>query len=254
MTYLYFDESIRENGQFIIGCFVYSEQDVNNEISNAISNSGLQPGKDEYKSSAAMDNDPERIKLRDRISSILISKNICVVIIPSKDRAQLAIEALKALQYFIPANNLPEDIEVFFDQGIPLNKEAYELTRSVTRGRVNFDQDSKIIMGIQLADLGAHYLGTMLLETQGHISKTIKYEYNTTIEDIPLGSEFFSKLRYSIFKEKKLIIEKDIDNDPIKAMTVKTEGFGLYISPLCSEDLKEQALQVFSEWYMGCMH
>ncbi|MBS1115350.1 MAG: hypothetical protein H6Q94_1079 [Nitrospirae bacterium] len=43
MGYFYFDESMHSKGEFILGAFVYSPSDVNEEIEVAIKSCGLVP-------------------------------------------------------------------------------------------------------------------------------------------------------------------------------------------------------------------
>lgn len=71
MGYLYFDESIQEQGRFIVGAFVYSDQELSPSVDAAIAEVGLVPKVDEYKSNAKMQGNPQAQKLRAAIYGLL---------------------------------------------------------------------------------------------------------------------------------------------------------------------------------------
>lgn len=62
--FIYYDDSKHPNADFFMGAFIYSERDLNEEISQYISSIGLDPSKDEFKSRLRMDQSPEQKELR----------------------------------------------------------------------------------------------------------------------------------------------------------------------------------------------
>ena len=67
MANLYFDESIRDNGAFIIGAAVISGDDLCARIRTQWESMGLNPDDDEYKSSAIKTNNEVSVEQREYI-------------------------------------------------------------------------------------------------------------------------------------------------------------------------------------------
>jgi len=75
MSYLYFDESIRDSDQFIIGALISSNEDLTDRIRQQWTNMGLDPNADEYKSSAPRSRQttcgPQKLLIPSRTPGIL---------------------------------------------------------------------------------------------------------------------------------------------------------------------------------------
>lgn len=54
MSSFYFDESIHHQANFILGAFVYSDVDLDADVAEALEQSGLRPGIDEFKSGSSL--------------------------------------------------------------------------------------------------------------------------------------------------------------------------------------------------------
>ncbi|MGZ8930284.1 MAG: hypothetical protein ACXW0O_04790 [Methylosarcina sp.] len=89
MANLYFDESIRENGAFIIGALVISEDDLSSRIRKQWEGMGLNPDDDEYKSSSIKVNNDVSVKQREFVRYLLHSSKLALVVLPNDDRKQL---------------------------------------------------------------------------------------------------------------------------------------------------------------------
>ena len=237
---------------------MYSEVDLNEEIKQIIISHGFDPESFEFKSSTNYSKEPEKIRVRDSLK-LLMQRNyqLGIVIIPREYRKQLGTECLKALKQFISLNNgINKPISIYFDEGMFQSvSKASELI-----GNLNFEdcefhleQDSKIIRGIQLADLCAHICARQFKDSLGLITKKVKagpdsgYDPNSIIE---LGFEMWATLRYSFFKQTTKIA----NDDPIEEATLDVEPFGLYISTLCSEELNAKIKTAFGRVYLGCIH
>ncbi|UGX86174.1 DUF3800 domain-containing protein [Phyllobacterium meliloti] len=161
MGYFYFDESIHETAGFIVGAFVYSEIDLTPLVLDAIETAGLRPKLDEYKSSLPMSKNSQQRELRSRMAKLLqLHVRTALVVIPSAERARLGSAAIACLAKVLGANSLLDSQhKVYFDEGINLTR----LERASFGNCIIKDQcDSKEVGGIQVADLAAHYLATML--------------------------------------------------------------------------------------------
>lgn len=102
MGYFYFDESIHQRGGFIVGAFVFSEVDLSLDIASTLNSLGFIPGRDEFKNSASMQNNPRSQELRNRLKRLLQSTKVGLVVVPSERRDLLGHEALIGLKKFSP--------------------------------------------------------------------------------------------------------------------------------------------------------
>lgn len=259
MGYFYFDETIQERGGFIIGAFVYAPNDMTPAVYSALNHVGLRPGFDEFKSGSRMDWNPNQAKLRDQLSNILMHTSVGVVVLPVSERASLGREAMDGLQKILRTNGLDQQPhKVFLDEGITIDSHTQQ---SFLEGvgalcELHSSQDSKLIGGIQLADLVAHSLGGMLLEQLGLIAKKVRAGagsgYDPDLE-IEIGFELWASLRYQFFKALQPK-PGPIPDDPIGEIIFDVENYGLHISEKCSPSLRDAALQRFGDCYLGCIH
>jgi len=257
--YFYFDETIQERGGFIIGAFVYAPDDKTPDVYSAISHVGLRPGFDEFKSGSRMDRNPHQAKLRGELSNILMNTSVGVIVLPVSERALLGREAIIGLQKILHANGLDQQPHrIFFDEGITVDSQTHKTFLEGTGSlcELHPSQDSKLVGGMQLADLVAHSLGGMLLEQLGLISKKVRVGegsgYDPDLE-IELGFELWASLRYQFFKAPQPK-PGPIPDDPVGEMIFDVENYGLHISEKCCPSLREAAIQRFGDCYLGCIH
>jgi hypothetical protein len=257
MGYCYFDETIRQNAGFIVGAWVYSNSYLTPDVFSALNEAGLQPGVDEFKSGARMTHNPAQAKARSLFFGILSQVRVGTVVMPSDDRASLGAEALIGLAMFLTANGLNGVAHsVFIDGGIPVAQTLIDgfCAQIGSPYDVRVQQESKLLGGIQIADLVAHTMGIMLLERQGHLKKVVKaspgsgYHPN---EEFQLGFELWSSLRCSLFKAEMPIPRGE---DLLGNLEYLVEGYGLHISRSSGETLRASAIDRFGRCYMGCIH
>ncbi|MER8577737.1 DUF3800 domain-containing protein [Mesorhizobium sp. M1423] len=262
MGYFYFDESIHDDRKiladlkFILGAFVYSEIDLGPLVFEAITKVGLEPEVDEYKSSSTKINDPKQVELRDRLGSILRrNARLGIVIAPASERRNLGSVAMNGLEKFIKMNNLTsQSHRVFFDQEITVGRKIH--ADFIRQCDVCTDQDSKLCAGIQIADFASHYMATMLKEELGLFRKTVfageasGYDPDT---EMNLGFELWVGLRYSFFCGPFSADQHRSDDQTVMA-TFDVANYGLHISSICSDELREAALARFGRYYLGCIH
>lgn len=254
MGYFYIDESIHKDAEFIIGACLYSHTDLNDKVSNVISECGFDPTHFEYKSSTNYSKEPEKASVREQLKQQLLNDcKLGVVVLPLNKREELGFECIKALHQFIQHNHkrIKLPLSIYFDQGMfhSVNK-AMELITKLEFKDTTFhlEQNSISIKGIQIADLVAHTSSIQLKDHFGLVNKKVPqtdYDY-----DIELGLEMFATIRYLFFNRGTT----KYTGDQIKDATVDVEPFGLYISNLCDTLLAETARQAFGTVYLGCMH
>ena len=116
------------------------------------------------------------------------------------------------------------------------------------------DQDSKLVGGIQLADLAAHSMGVMLLEHLGYLRKTVKVGEDSGYDpdlDIALGFELWVSLRYAFFKASQPIPGPE---GPLGELNFDVANYGLHVASSCDDALRAAVLDRFGECYLGCIH
>ena len=257
MGFFYFDESIQQRAEFIVGAFVYSETDLTPAVFKAISGAGLEPRVDEFKSGMQMDSRPDQVKARAGLRQILQTLQIGLAVVPVSARSALGTEALVALEKIIVANGLVASRhQVYFDEGITVdpNMVAGLGARVGVSCDVFLNQDSRLIGGIQVADLAAHSMGVMLLEHLGYLKKMVKAGKNSGYDpdlDINLGFEIWATLRYSFFKAAQPIPGPE---DPLGELMFNVADYGLHIATSCDEALHVAIVERFGECYLGCIH
>jgi hypothetical protein len=256
MGSFFVDESIHENGDFIIAACLYSETDLQDEIIQVFNLFGQDPDEFEFKSSTSYCKNPDLIALRSAMKKILVSKcKLGLVVLPLTARENIAIECLNAVQQFVKVNDIGLPGEVYLDQGmIKINNRLANLIDQLKADNLFVwpEQDSKKIKGIQLADLAAHIAAIQLKGQMGLIKKNVKIEGDSIYDEVELTFEMYSALRYVFFKETDKPYDRE--EDRIKAATLMVEPYGLYISKYCDEELAQTARNLFSAVYVGCIH
>ncbi|HWZ22789.1 MAG TPA: DUF3800 domain-containing protein [Cytophagaceae bacterium] len=258
MGQLYIDDSIHDNGGFIICACVYSEHDLSLDISSILKKSGYDPSKAEFKSSTNYTHEPQMEKVRHELRNLLYNKRcqFGLVIVPRNERQNAGFECLLALNQFIKYNNITEPVDLYFDEGLfPSVNKAIKASKYMDSANLNFyfEQNSITVKGLQLADLVAHTTSIMLKAKMGLTKKNIQIPYASDPNDlIDVSIEFalWASIRYNFFCKKT---KKPI-NDPIIDATLDVEPYGLYISEKCEATLAENARATFSTVYVGCIH
>ncbi len=179
----FFDESIHDRGEFILGAFVYAPEFDSNLVNAALRRAGLTPGQDEFKSSARMENARGLVRLRDELLGIVHGHTkIAVLVCPAAERHLLWEASLHALLSIIRANGLegtPHEVTCTSMRVVHLCQpaRAQELVNELGLSPqcvCYLNADSKSLPGLQLADLTAHTCSTMLLEQLGLVTKIVK--------------------------------------------------------------------------------
>jgi hypothetical protein len=256
MGYFYFDESIHDGAGFIIGAYVYSERDITPLVVEAVRSAGLEPGVDEFKSRSMMKENPRQVILRGSLKKILRRETkIGLVVAPRSDRETLGSAALNCLEKIVISNDLTTQAHsVYFDQGI---RSPRDFPREISqRCEIYFGQDSKRCAGIQMADLAAHTLASMLLEELGFLKKNVRAGENSGYDpdtEMNIGFELWADLRQAFFMTP-FSNEQMHSEDIIESATYDVSSCGLYITPTCSDALRQAAEKRFGSCYLGCIH
>jgi hypothetical protein len=253
MCYLYFDESIIEKGDFIIGALVVSNDDLSLTVRKKWRSLGLDPNVSEYKSSPVKNQLDVRPIQRPEIRKILRSSKLALIVCPNKDRQNLGAHCAALIFQLLAKKLLPLDEHfLYVDENIRMPiADQQKLTK--TGVYPNLDQNSKKTAGIQVADYAAHSLGVMLSEKMGLVKKLVVLA-EESCESMEVGFELWASLRSSLLGKTEYIPGFSSDpQDPVNHYS-RVEGYGLYIADSCSEALASHALKAFGVNYLGCIH
>lgn len=259
MGFLFFDDSKHPKRGFSLGAFVYTATDPTKAVHEAIARRGFQPGADEFKSSAHMGRNPKQALLREDLrQTVRHSCQLGVVVVPSE--AELGPEALRLLDKMLQHGDLKSGRhEVFFDEGLfPSARRGEKMSQASTsfdNCQLHFEQNSKHILGIQLADLVSHTCAIMLAQTLGLVRKTVKAGDNSGDDaelDIDLGFELWAHMRYNFLSTPP----PHPDNWKAEELqpVADIQPYGLHISASVGSNLRNAAVERFGSMYLGCIN
>ncbi len=256
MTHMYFDESIRINGGFIVGALVVSSENLSLQVENAWRELGLNPTASEFKSSRLKFNDSVGQLQRDLLRNLLRTASLALVVCPTSARKELGDYCSQLVsQLDDVAATVTRPCELFIDEGIVMST-GYKKSLHERNIVVNDNQDSRFQFGIQLADYAAHSLGSMLLSEMGVISKKLTFGAEVGFEpaiEADLGFELWANLRQSLIGR----MEADFDAEDVSGAWEPTrivDGIGLLVAPSCSAELASAVRSCFGTMYIGCIH
>ena len=256
MANLYFDESIRDNGGFIIGALVISDEDMSTQIRKQWECLGISPD-DEYKSSVIKINNETSVKQRNFISYLLQKSKLALIVLPNDDRRQLGNYCAELVLQLLNTHMLQnQPHELHLDENVFIDKEIQSKLKELNVS-LYLNSDSKQEAGIQLADHASHALGGMLLEEMGVIKKQVKAGENSGYhpdEMLDLGFELWANLRYALIGKNHYIegLSPPLE-DPANPYYM-VDGYGLFIASSCSSALTVSARNRFGTNYLGCIH
>jgi hypothetical protein len=255
MAYFYLDDSKHHPHGFSLAAFAICDEDPHKELEALFAKCGFDLTTYEYKSSTTMRDNPKLQRLRDALRGFVRSKCQIVVCVVDGDR-NIGPASLELLKKAILHPQLRDQRhQVFFDEGL-FSSEGTAIKIATEIGglddcAIHFEQDSRRVSGIQVADLIAHSCGTMLLDALGKINKTVNVPnsgYDDDVE-IDLGFEMWAGIRYAF-----LSVGNGAGIDDEDFAVVLVEPHGLYIDPSASSEVTVAARDRFGSMYLGCIH
>mgnify|MGYP003632062117 CR=1 FL=1 len=255
MAFIFYDDSKHHGWGFSIGTFAICEHDPTKELRRIVEKSGYDPEHFEFKSSSPMKDDPNLQAMRDELRSFIQWKCKVAVSVVDGDK-RLGPAGIELLKQMLQHERLKgQSHQIFFDEGLFSSREFAEEVLANTCGvegcEVHFEQDSKSIIGIQIADLVAHTCGTMLLDALGKPMNLVKVDnsgYDDDV-DVDLGFELWAGVRYAFLSTQKQTIEDDFDFAVVDVST-----YGLLVDESVSNHVEKAARKRFGEMYLGCIH
>jgi hypothetical protein len=255
MSTIYVDDSTRSVAGFVLCAAVVAPDGIEELVARALIAAGITPGEGEYKSGARMHGRENLVELKHTLNGILSSHcSVGIVVAPAQASARVGPLVVDGIAHIIRANSLEADVtSAFLDQGMFRSLEEARANWSakpdLCKISLHAEQDSRNVLGIQLADAAAHVCGSMLQDRLVPSGKTVKAGENSGYDpddDLELGFALWGALRYAFFRGGPV----HPDGDPALADATS----GLFIAPQCSADLTAAAIQRFGSVYMGCIH
>ncbi len=258
MGFFFLDDSNHSEAGFCLSSFVFSLSDPQTDIERLLTKHGLVPGQDEYKSSIRMDRAAANHAIREDLKEYLRA-NCKVGVAISPNPADLHEDAALLLQKMLTHPDVGSGNHlVFTDQGIfPTPKERAVIMPipGADMCTFHFEQDSKRVCGIQLADLSAHICAIMVKDALGLVTKMVKAGENSGYDpnsDMELGFEMFATIRYAFLGVFAPYVE-DAPSGFLQPM-LSISDHGLQISSKLNAKIRSAAEGRIGSLYLGCIH
>ncbi|MBA3017473.1 MAG: DUF3800 domain-containing protein [Proteobacteria bacterium] len=276
LTRCYVDESVQSKDGFVITAFVLTNGFFNRQVARVLESEGLVPGKDEFKSSHRMDDNPTMRTVRQRILALAGEKTRVSVFIGPYDRRTIGKHSLQALQSTLIRNGVPPyHLNVYFDQDIfPSVREAtrlHKIFHFLRSARIYPKEDSRLNPGIQVADCIAHSFGQIVKEELTGKRKMIDiggpdtgYSKGT---EASLGWHLLMTLRHSlmtrpmVYNGERYSIAPDplildpVADDPVNyGQNPILLGWGVQVAPEAGANLRLCVERALGKIWLGCIH
>lgn len=260
MAYLFLDDSKHHRSGFSLAAFAICDADPTEEMSTLFREYGFDPGAFEFKSSATMKDNNDLQALRDSLKHFIVRncKMALCVVDSADDTKTLGPASLKLLRSALKHPWFEgRQHEAFFDEGLFKHRSVAEALVAgdpeLQNCNLYFEQDSKAVMGIQLADVLAHTCSIMLLDALGDITKKVIVDApGDSVYDgleVELGFEMWAGIRYAFLSQNKPNPKDDFD-----LANVDVYPWGLFIDESVNERIASVAMDRFGEIYLGCIH
>lgn len=257
MAFLYFDDSKHHPHGFSLGALVICPEDPSAAMSGLYKRFGYDPLTFEFKSSAKMHADQNLRKLRSAMKSF-IGRGCKIAVCIVEDDKRLGPAGLELLKSALSHPRLAgERHTVYFDEGLFSSTKSAEVLSGneaeLDECSFHFEQDSRAVKGIQLADVVAHNCGVMLAETLSKEPKMVTLStpgddlYDGT--EVELEFELWATIRYAFLSQNK-----PNPKDDFELAFVDVFPWGLFIDQGIDERLAVAAMGRFGENYLGCIH
>ena len=255
MSYAYFDDSKHHPWGFSLGALVFCDSDPTQEIARIIRRNGFDPDNFEFKSSCPMAGNNSLQSIRSELMELIRSNCRIAICVVDGDK-NIGPAGLRLLQHAISHKTLvSREHVVHFDEGLfSSSRAAFQIASEIGglgSSTLLFEQNSKEVLGIQLADLCAHTCSTMLLGALGKEMKAINVEdsgYDGEL-DIPLDFELWAGIRYALLDSPNPNPQDLMDH-----AFVDLARHGLLIDESVSDTVGTAATERFATIYLGCIH
>ncbi len=275
-TQCFVDESIYDSLGVVVTAFVFADDEFEDRVTLALREAGLDPPREEFKSGARMDSDPRMRDARSRLLGLAASRASVAVFFGPFSRARLGRQALQAVQSTFVRNGIdPSNTALVFDQGIfSSSAEAARLRclfSYLAESRIDAGADSRVRVGIQVADAVAHCFGQIIKESLTGDNKMVDiggpdtgYEEGT---EATLSWSLLMSLRYALLTRPVVCNGQSYDPrcDPVVLDPLRDDpidfcqnpvllGWGVQIAPESEAPLRQAVESALGRLWLGCIH
>lgn len=276
LTHCYVDESVHEKSGFVATALVFGAPSLESDVARALEEAGLSPRDQELKSSARMDADPRMRAARDAILCLAGSSTRIAVFIGPYDRCTIGKHCLQALQSVLLRNGLTSScLDVYFDEDIFASASEAErlqpLFRALQNVRIHPRENSRLVLGIQVADVVAHSFGQIVKAEMSGESKEVEIGGPDTGHPdgtkAPLGWSLLMNLRYALLTRPMAYEGEDypLETDPVVLDPVHDDpveygqhpillGWGVQVAPESEVELRSAVDRSLGRLWLGCIH
>lgn len=244
---IYIDESIHDQHGFMLLAYVTCRRDPYDALNNILKKYGIE----EFHACKKMQNNHTMQKLRSSIRSYVNSYCGWGVMVLSNTARLNIKDDFSYLVTGLSKSILDDPMRIYIDESIISNNEIDEIRNVSKVDSINICRSHEV-NGIQLADLAAALCRVRLREEISEFPKMLTYGNESGFDppiEAELGYELWASLRYSMLKHPKPKGE-EMPN----MASFETEGYGLFVSPRCSDELSRKGRKLFGEVYLGCIH
>lgn len=254
---IYADESIHDRAGFILTALVFPCGLIDGAVDAALMRAGLTPGAEEFKSSSPMQGNEKLRLLRADLMEILIVQQckVALVISGRSERPHVATQGIRLIGEMAERGRFDgRPVDLFLDEGLGVDGATIEWHSDarLANSQCYTGQDSRIVRGLQLADMAAHCAATVLLSDLGIVKKSMPAGPDSPFEPedlIDLEYELWTSLRECLPSDELAFPEWDREPNPFREF----DAFGLFVSDGCPPRVKAAALRRFGAIYMGCI-
>lgn len=245
--YVFIDESIHSDHDFMLLSFVICQQDPQEELCKILNEFGLL----EFHACEKMDGNQLMQHMRKAfIEFIFHNARWGVFILPSNARHKIFHDFSFLIAHI---EKLLGDrwLNIFVDEGVAKRSEIFQVKLKNNASKIVIS-DSSIVKGVQLADLVAALCGVRLREKISGNAKILTYGAESGYEPpikAELGFELWAKLRYMMCRG-----DMPIGNSKIEIATFPTIDSGLLLSDQLPERISTIARKTFGQLYLGCIY
>jgi len=276
LTHCYVDESVHAGSEFVATSFVFGSVSLEDAVARVLEEAGLTPREEELKSSARMDADPRMRAARDAVLRLAGSGTRIAVFVGSYDRSSIGKHCLQALQSVLLRNGLASTpLDVYVDKDIFASaseaKRLQPLFRALKNSRIHPREDSRLVLGIQVADVVAHSFGQIIkAEISGEAKEVDIGGPNTGYAEgtkAPLGWSLLMSLRYALLTRPMAYEgdDYDLETDPVVLDPVHDDpvtygqhpillGWGVQVAPESNAELRSAVERSLGRLWLGCIH
>jgi hypothetical protein len=278
LTQCFVDESVYDDLGIVITAFIFTAEEFDAQVTSVLSSSGIDTPREEFKSSARMDADPRMRVARESLLRLARSASRIGIFVGPFSRSRLGRQVLQAAQSVVLRNAHAIDratLSIYFDQEIfPSDEEAerlHGLFEHLKPSRIFGTEDSKLRVGIQVADCVAHSFGQIVKAAIKGRDKAVDvsgpdsgYAAGT---EAPLGWVLLMSLRHALLTrpivyrgeayppECDPVVVDPIHDDPVDfGQHPVLLGWGVQVAPEANESLRQAVEGVLGRVWLGCTH